>query len=145
MKKLIFLFTILIAFTCYADESHKFYIYDDTDLDADGSNITMNNYILAASGSETTVLDFDTKRPQGFASLQMRISGSGTLRIFHESSADGQEWAVANGFSDIVTALTAGSAYYPFDLPFGRYLRLNFVETVGSNRVIIENAVLTIQ
>ena len=150
MKKL-FIFVIVLFWACFAfaDESHKFYIDLGNELEADGSDVSMKGYTLEASGSETVTIDLNNKRPQGFTSLEVNISGSGTLRIYHESSITGADYntITVNGTvaSDVITALTAGSELYQFNTPFARYLKLWFVETGGGSSVTIDNIALQVQ
>jgi len=150
MKKLIFaLIVLMFTVPAFCDQSQKFYIDYGYEMIADGSEVPLPGFILAASATETFTKDFDTMRPVGFASLQVEISGSGTLKIIHESSNDGVSYntATVNGTtaSDIVTALTSGSEIYQFDLPFARHFRIKFEETGGANGIIIENITFAVQ
>ena len=110
--------------------------------------ITIDNWTsleIAASGNDTEDIELYKYRPEGFASLQITITGSGTAKITHLSSNDGTTFNTFDGATDIVTAMTAGSAIYQFDLPFAKYLRLKIEETGGANSITITKAVLAIQ
>ncbi len=136
MKKLLCILTILlISANCFADESHKFY----------KRTIQFADMTVGSGLSEEYDLDLEGLRPQGFASLQIEVSGSGTMQITHKSSNDGVNFYAVDGFNNIVTALTAGGALYAFDLPFAQHLQLVFTETGGTNTITIDKATLLIQ
>ncbi len=125
----------VFALNCLADTDNKITI----------KKVYWSDMTIDASDSSEIIFDLDPLKPTGFASLQVEISGSGTLKITHESSNDGADYNVLDGASDIVTALTAGSEIYAFDLPFARYLKLIFAETGGGNSVTVTKATLAIQ
>ena len=106
---------------------------------------------IAASASSEYVINLDPRKPVGFASLTITISGSGTLQIQHESSNvnNAASFAAAEGSytsgSDIVTGFTAGAKHIVFDVPFAKYLNLIFTETGGADSVTITEATLVIQ
>lgn len=135
MKKLIILFVLLISGVCFgSDDSIRIIHFSDWD----GSEVL-------ASSSLQKDIDLDTYKPKGFTSLQVEISGSGTAKITHESSNDGLTYNTLNGASDIVTALTSGSAIYQFDTPFSRFMRIKIEETGGVGSVTLTKVVLAIQ
>ena len=136
--KRIYMTVIFCFFTgiCFSDSDYRITI--DPMYLIDGSQI------LAGESIEH-VVDLDIKKPIGFSSLQVEISGSGTARIYHESSNDGYDYNTVSGYSDIVTSLTAGSEIYQFGLPFARFLKIIFAETGGVNPIIVESATLAIQ
>ena len=133
MKKFVFTLVLFITVNCFGADKINI------------RNIAWSDMTIDASGSSEYEIDLDRLKPVGFASLQIEISGSGTLQITHESSNDGNDYNVADGGSDIVTALTAGSELYAFDLPFARYLKLIFTETGGGNSVTVTKATLAVQ
>jgi len=136
MKKLMFSLAMLFVINAYAGEEK--YIHQ-IEIDAwDGSTI-------AASSTGFYDITLGDYRPEGFASLQVEISGSGTLKIEQTTSNDGLTFNEPSGASDIVTALTTGSAIYPFDLSFAKYLRILLTETGGADSVTITKATLAIQ
>ncbi len=72
----------------------------------------------------------------GFFSIQITVTGSGTLKAEYEMSngADGsQVWSTPVGASEIATGLTAGTYLYKFEpAAMARWIRVVLTETGAS-------------
>ena len=80
------------------------------------------------------------------------LAGSGTARIYFECSnvgssnyGEGGAYAVPVGYSDIVTALTAGTAFYEVQAPVSEYFKMVITETGGADSITVTVDGLTIQ
>jgi hypothetical protein len=107
---------------------------------------------VALSASATSVaMDLSTYKPAGVFSVQIEVTGDGTVTLAYEVSVNGVDFVVPTGASEIVTGFTktggvaAGGkdliAFYPEPC---RFLRLKVTETAGANAIAI-NAWLCIQ
>ena len=143
MKKLLYLLIVfLIASFSFADNDHNI-------QEVEGVSRKWQGLEVGSGVSSEYVVNLDTMKPQGFASLQVEISGSGALRIYHESSNDNGIFntAIVNGTaaSDVVGSMLVGSAFYVFDVPLCKYLKVYFEEVSDINTVTVTKAVLVVQ
>lgn len=96
---------------------------------------------IAADGTATTeTLTLIRKSGfEGYFSVQPIFTGTGTLKIQYQRSANNVNWSPA---VDITTSATSGTFY---DFPaagvsiFGGYIRLVLTETGAANSVTITN------
>jgi hypothetical protein len=110
-----------------------------------------NAAVTAASGTTTSApINLDSAyKPDGFFSLQVTTSGSGTAKITYQLSNDGATYvtptnAAGTAVDDIATALTAGNSFHGFSPPLAKWMRLVITETGTSNSVTV-TAVLAVQ
>ncbi len=141
LKMLVLIAILASPVISSADENNMMNRYDLTEQ--------FTNTTIPLSGSEYAVIDFGDNRMRGFISLEVTITGSGTLRIYHESSNTGTNYSTAivngTGASDVVTALTAGTAFYQFNAPFGDKCKIWFVETGSANSITVTTAMAIVQ
>jgi hypothetical protein len=89
---------------------------------------------IAASQTNDTDLTIEPmRRNDGFFSLQSTLTGSGTAKIQYQVSNDGDNWNT--GATDIVTAQTAGTAFYTFAPPVAAFMRILVTETSTTDSV----------
>jgi len=110
---------------------------------------TLTSTTLTASDSAYVIIDLGDERMRGYTSLDLAISGTGTLRVYHESSNGGTNYntAIVDGTTadDIITAFSAGNEFYQFGTPLCELLKINFLETGGANSVVLGTAILATQ
>lgn len=139
MKK--FLFIVLMAIPGL--------VFGDSGKGITVKTITLAPMTIQAGISSEYVLDIDPLKPVGYGSLNIEISGSGTLAIQHESSNDNTNYAPAEGSyalgSDIISSMTAGTKHIVFGVPFGKHLKIIFTEIGGVNPITIVKAKLATQ
>jgi hypothetical protein len=99
------------------------------------------NEAIAAGGSLFS-RPIDMRKKEGFGSIHVKTTGSGTLKITYQLSndvntadADDKDWI--DGTTDIVTAHTAGSSLYsmPDESFFAIFLRFKIEETTTTDGV----------
>jgi len=101
--------------------------------------------IAASATSDAFDLDFGIFRPDGFASLQIAITGTGTAKIYYTSSNDGLTYVVGDDAVDIITAMTVGEKFLSIEPIFSKYIKIYVEETGGANAITITKAILAIQ
>lgn len=91
---------------------------------------------------------FDIKKLAGNASLQITLTGTGTGQFEWIGSNDEDALIAAfikvNAATDIVTAFTAGSAIYSFNISLVSRMAIRVTETGGVNPIGV-TAILAIQ
>ncbi len=99
---------------------------------------------VLASGTASKDFDLETFKPEGFFSLQVTVTGSGTAQITYKVSNDNVSWRTPSGASDIVTAHTvstgdSGLEFYDLSgtIQFARYLRITVTETSTTDAIAI--------
>jgi len=100
--------------------------------------------VAAAADSTSSAIDLNKYRPEGFFSLQVTLTGTGTAKIEHEGSNNGVDYLTPFGSIDIVTAHTATSGpgadgkhiyrFYPKPI---RFLKIKVTETAGAAAVVV--------
>jgi len=108
---------------------------------------------IAASGNYTSrEIRLQDYQPEGFISLQLEVSGNGTLKVEPLLSVNGDDYFQPSNTPDITTNFTAtsgpdGNGKDIFAVELGitcPYLKLKFTETGGSNSITV-SAWLAIQ
>ena len=101
--------------------------------------IVKTSLTVAASGTMYSI-PIDLAKHIGYFSVQITVSGSGTLSLAYELSnhvTDPLTFSTPVGASAIATGLTAGTYLYEFTPVIGKWLRLVFTETGTSDSVTI--------
>lgn len=110
---------------------------------------THNAVTVAASGSSTsTAIDFGaikrTWQPDGYFSIQVTLTGSGTAKFEYLISNDGVNFIEPTSASDIATGFTAtsgpssdGKDLFEFSPEPCRYMKIKVTETGTSNSVVV--------
>jgi len=100
------------------------------------------NDAIAASGVLTSQA-VDMQHKEGFASLHLRTTGSGTIKAEYQISNDIENDAFADknwidGTTDIKVDHTAGNAIYPMpnEAFFARFFRIKLTETTTTDGVV---------
>lgn len=105
-----------------------------------GISVVKTSLTVAASGTEYSV-PIDLSTYLGFFSVQLVITGSGTLTLAYQLSNSRKEpltWSTPVNASAIASGLTAGTYLYKFEPhTIGKWARLTFTETGTSNSVTI--------
>jgi len=98
--------------------------------------------ILAGATAYSQVFNIIDK--DGYFSLQLAITGDGTLSVSYEISNDGITYRTPQGVSSLLTGLTKtsggssdGKIIYQFNPHFGKFLKIKLIETGNSNTVAI--------
>ena len=107
--------------------------------------------ITAGADSTTDAIDLNKYRPEGYFSLQLTISGSGTAKVEYLLSNNGVDEMEPSSGEDIVTAHTAtsgpgadGKDIYVFEPEVARFLKIKTSETGGVASIVV-TATLLIQ
>ncbi len=98
----------------------------------------------SATGNAYTV-DLGLYRMDGQMSLQIAITGTGTARVYYISSNDGTTYVSAEGATDIISSMTAGTTIAPFSPAFSKKMKIYVQEIGGANSITITKAVLAIK
>lgn len=138
MKKLIsialLLLVILISGIAYADEN-KINI----------ENVFTAQVVTADTTVKSAVINLSTLfKPNGFFSLQVTATGTGTCKITYELSNDGVTYVTPDSASDIVTAQTVANDFYSFAPELAKYMKVVLEETGDVNPITI-TAILGVQ
>lgn len=104
---------------------------------------------VAASGTETSGI-VDISGANGFFSLQIAVTGDGTVKLGYIASNDGNDFLAPEGeysgsnFAEIISSLTKtsgpgsdGKVIIQFSPHFARYYKFVAIETGTSNSVTI--------
>ncbi len=104
------------------------------------TSITSTTLTVAASGTMYSV-PVDITNVIGLFSIQVVVTGSGTLTVAYELSNSEEApftWSTPVSASSIATGLTAGTYMYKVEPQcLGKWLRLSFTETGTSNTVTV--------
>ena len=116
---------------------------------ADNNIITNATFVArtVTAGATIKSIAIDLGRqfkPDGFFSLQVTATGTGTVQITYELSNDGVTFVVPGTATDIVTAHTAGSDIYSFAPMMAKYIKIVLYESGGVNPIIV-TATLAVQ
>ena len=100
--------------------------------------------ISASESSTSAAVDLGAIKPNGYFSLQVTLSGSGTGKGEYLLSNDGITYLEPSSASDIFTGLTAtggpgsdGADIYSFSPEIARYLKIKITETGGSSSITV--------
>lgn len=107
--------------------------------------------VAASQSATTSAIDLNKYKPEGFLSLQVKLTGSGTAQFTFLLSNDGVDYLTPTGSSDIVTAHTVSSGpssdgkdiYLLEIIAVTRYLKIKVLETAAAE--IVVTATLVIQ
>ena len=107
--------------------------------------------IAAAADSTTDAIDLNKYRPEGYFSLQVTLTGTGTAKIEYLLSNNGDDYLEPSSGEDIVTAHTAtsgpgadGKDIYVFEPEMARFMKIKVTETGGATAVVV-TITLTVQ
>jgi len=73
--------------------------------------------------------------PEGYFSLQVTLTGSGTGKFEVLYSNDDVTYVTPTGVSDVVTALTVGTDIYQIDNGLYKFMKIKVTETGGVNPI----------
>lgn len=147
MKKLMFflVMAVLILGFCNTksqakDNVIKAYILMTAETILTGGN----SYGLDPKG-----IDLTSQKPDGFFTLYIVFTGSGTALLEMEMSFTDQATASffePAGISDIAATVAAGTYAYPLDLAghLPKYIRIQVTED-GADSIVITSMILTVQ
>ena len=94
--------------------------------------------VAASTTVKSTVINLSTLfKPNGFFSLQVTATGTGTAKITYELSNDGVTYVTPDSASDIVTAQTVANDFYSFAPELAKYMKIVLEETGGVNTITI--------
>lgn len=100
--------------------------------------------ITAGSDSTCDAIDLNRFRPEGYFSLQVTLTGSGTGKIEYLLSNNGRDYLKPSEAEDIVTAHssasgpgTDGKDIYIFEPEIARFMKIKVTETGGSASIIV--------
>jgi hypothetical protein len=117
---------------------------------AAGNNIaifkvfTAKSVVASATVKSKAIPLSDAFKPNGYFSLQVTATGTGTGKITYELSNDGVTFVTPDSATDIVTAQTAASDFYSFAPELAKWMKIVVEETVGANTIVI-TATLAVQ
>ena len=133
MKKVMLIAVLLLfAVNCWGFDKSKFVsTLTLTWYDSSSGNEVIS---LSASGSAYSQAIKLTDNT-GYASLQINLSGSGSLTAKYYMSNDGINYVVPSGASNIFTDITAGNHFSSVLNPVGEYMKIYVEETGGANSV----------
>jgi hypothetical protein len=99
--------------------------------------------VVASGSSSSTAIDLQRRRIDGFFSIQVNVTGSGTVKIEYLLSNDGVTYIEPATASDIVSGFTAtsgpgsdGNGFYSFAPEPARYMKIKVTETGTSQTAI---------
>lgn len=112
---------------------------------ADGiKTYTISSGTITAGGSYTETTGRNLQRLEGYVSIQIEISGSGTVTAEYLMSNDGTSFMEPDGAADIKTGMTAtggpnsdGKYFIQFAPQFGKYMKIRFTETGGASAATV--------
>jgi hypothetical protein len=100
--------------------------------------------VAAGDNAESDALDLNKFRPEGYFSLQVELTGTGTAKIEYLLSNNGDDYLEPSEGADIVLAHTAASGpgadgkdIYVFEPEVARFLKIKVSETGSANPVIV--------
>lgn len=99
----------------------------------------MTEETISAGGTKVYTIDMDRFGFNGFFSLQIIMTGSGTLQGEYLLSNDGVNFVTPTGVPDspIFTGFTAGIDMFSFEPMLCRYLRILLTETGEEDPVVV--------
>lgn len=105
----------------------------------------INAETIAASGSFTTgEIQLDLEYIEGFFSLQVQVTGTGTCKFEYLLSNNNTDFFEPTGATDIAASITASSGpgsdgkdMYSFDPMIAKSLKIKCTETGGANSVTV--------
>ena len=91
----------------------------------------MTNEVIVGSGTKAYTIDMERSNYSGFFSLQLVMTGAGTLQGEYLLSNDGTNFVTPTGVPDspIFTGFTAGVDMWSFEPMLSRWFRLLLTET----------------
>ena len=99
--------------------------------------------VAASADSTSDALDLKN-RPEGYFSLQVTLTGTGTAKIEYLLSNNGSDYLVPSEAEDIVTAHTVASGpgadgkdIYIFEPEMTKFMKIKVTETGGANAVVV--------
>jgi len=99
--------------------------------------------VAASADSTSDALDLKN-RPEGYFSLQVTLTGTGTAKIEYLLSNNGSDYLVPSEAEDIVTAHTVASGpgadgkdIYVFEPEMTKFMKIKVTETGGANAVVV--------
>jgi len=105
--------------------------------------------VAASANSISSAIDLNKYRPEGYFSLQVTVTGTGTAKIEFQLSNNGADYYEPSGSDDIVTAHTAtsgpgadGKDTYRFEPDPARFLKIKVSETAGAAAVVVTATLL---
>ena len=114
------------------------------------SDNTINTRLIFAAetvtaGADSTTDAIDLKnRPEGYFSLQVTLTGSGTAKIEYSLSNNGSDYLTPSTAEPIVTAHTAtsgpgadGKDIYIFEPEMSKFLKIKVTETGGASSIVV--------
>lgn len=114
--------------------------------------IVFNAETVAASGnSSSAAINLNDFKPNGYFSLQITLTGSGTGKFEYELSNDGVNYLTPSSAADIITAhdVTTGPAsdgkdLYSFSPELAKYMKIKVTETSTTDAIVV-TAILALQ
>lgn len=99
----------------------------------------MTEEVIPPGGTKSYTIDMDRFNFNGFFSLQIIMTGSGTLQGEYLLSNDGVNFVTPTGVPDspIFTDFTAGVDMFSFEPMLCRYLRILLTETGEGDPVTV--------
>ncbi len=105
--------------------------------------------VTAAADSTCDAIDLNKFRPEGYFSLQVTLTGSGTAKIEYLLSNNGSDYLEPSEGEDIVTGHTStsgpktnGKDIYVFEPEVARFLKIKVTETGGAAAIIVTITIL---
>ncbi len=116
------------------------------------TELILNSETVTAGANTTSdAIDLNKYRPEGYFSLQVTITGSGTAKIEYLLSNNGTDYLEPSTGADITASMTAtsgpgsdGKDIFYFDPEPARYLKIKVTETGGADSVVV-TATLMVQ
>ncbi len=99
---------------------------------------------IAASGNVTFTLDLERHNVEGFFSIQLAVTGSGTIKGEYLLSNDGANYIEPSTATDIFSTFGSGSGpgtdgkdIFSFEPELAKYLRIKITEDGGANSATV--------
>jgi len=134
MRKYLFIVAMIVlcAFSAAYGGSMKYTkIFDATAL-------------IASANSTSAVIDMMTNQIDGYFSLQLAVTGDGTVKVEYEASNDGTTYRIPEGVTTIVSGITKtsgpsadGKIIEQFEVELCRFIRFKVSETSGASAVTV--------
>ena len=108
------------------------------------TTVTTHNAVsIDASGNSTSdAIDLQRRKIDGFFSVQVNISGSGTAKVEYLASNDGVTYVEPTSASDITSGMTAtsgpgsdGNDFFSFSPEPMRFMKIKVTETGGASSI----------
>lgn len=106
----------------------------------------MNAEVILAAGTKTHTIDMERYNYNGFFSIQIIMTGTGTLTGEYLLSNNGTDFVTPTGVPDspIFTAMAAGVDMFSFEPMLARYMQILLTEAGGAQPVTV-TALLALQ